>query len=304
MARESRLVIGPWSHAESETLADGFEPRNFRLESLSPTLDWFDRHLRRERAARVSAPVRIFVMGENVWRDEDDWPLARAVPTTYYLRSSGDAAGPAARGRLEAGTPERADPPDAFLYDPMHPVPSAGGAMLSPRAGVSRQEAIEARPDVLSYTTSPLERDLEVTGPVSVTLYVTTSAPQTDFTAKLVDVHAGGAAYNVCDGILRRRYLERDAGAGVSALMPITIDLWPTSMLFRRGHRIRLEISSSNYPRFDRNPNTGGDPATETQPVTARQAVHHGSAAPSLAGTRWWPCCTRCGTPPRGSRCG
>ena len=148
---------------------------------------------------------------------------------------------------------------------------------LAPRAGIALQDDVEARPDVLDLLDSALEEDLEVTGPVSAILYVTTTAPSTDFSVKLVDVHPNGQAYNVSDGILRRAYPDNARGAPTE----ITIQLWPTSMVFHRGHRVRVEVSSSNYPRYDRNPNTGGDIATETQPISAIQTIYHSAEAPS-----------------------
>jgi len=278
VADASRLVVGPWAHAETVTLPSGATPRNYRLESFEPTVPWFDAHLRRSAPpANRTATVRLYVMGDDRWRDEAEWPLARARPTAYYLKSRGRANGLAGDGTLAlepATSPELAD---RYVYDPRAPVPSAGGAMIGPRAGIVPQNAVEARRDVLVYTTPPLETDLEVTGPVTLILHVSTTASSTDFTGKLVDVHPDGTAYNVSDGILRREYDGRpDAGP-----TEIRIDLWPTSMVFMKGHRIRLEISSSNYPRFDRNPNTGRRIATETEPVAAMQTVHHGAASPS-----------------------
>jgi putative hydrolase, CocE/NonD family len=148
--------------------------------------------------------------------------------------------------------------------------------MLGPRAGIAMQNDVEARQDVLVYSTGPLESDLEVTGLVTAVLHVATTAPNTDFAVKLVDVHPDGKAYNVSDGILRRPYssqVQQDAST------EIEIRLWPTSMLFRRGHRVRVEVSSSNYPRYDRNPNTGRDILAETSPIAATQTVHHGASA-------------------------
>jgi putative CocE/NonD family hydrolase len=229
----------------------------------------------------LAAPVKIYVMGKNVWRDEQEWPLARTRYETLYLSSHGHANSVRGDGMLTSKPPaldEGAERPDSFVYDPRRPVPSRGGAMLGPRAGTYDQEQVEQRSDVLVYSTEPLAQDTEITGPIGVVLYVTTNVPSTDFTAKLVDVFPDGKAYNVSDGILRRNYPPQ-----MSASRPeeITIDLWPTSMLFRSGHRLRLEISSSDYPRFDRNPNTGGNIATETHPQQATQQVIHDSAAVS-----------------------
>jgi putative CocE/NonD family hydrolase len=267
VAAETRLVIGPWAHAETVTYPDGTSPRNFRLECLAPSIPWFDRHLLRVKGP-PAAPVRIYVQGIHQWRDEQEWPPARMRPTPYYLHGAGRA------GTLTAEPPTGDDPPDSFVYDPRDPVPTAGGAMLGEGAGVARQNKVETRPDVVSYSTSPLPDDLEITGPVRLVLHVATTAANTDFTGKLVDVNLASEAYNVCDGILRRSYRPGE-------VEEITIDLWPTSMVFRRGHRIRLEVSSSNYPRFDRNPNTGRRIATETEPITAAQSVYHDRARPA-----------------------
>ena len=276
VAEASRLIVGPWAHAETVTLPAHGTPRNYRLESLAPSLPWFDRHLRPSaRHDRNDQAVRLYVMGDNVWRDEAEWPLARARATPYYLRSGGRANGAGGDGVLAPAPATSAEPPDRYLYDPRDPVPSAGGAMLGPRAGIASQRAVERRDDVLVYTSATLAADVEVTGPVTLVLYVSTAAAHTDFTGKFVDVHPDGSPYNVSDGIVRRAYAPR------SGPTEIRLELWPTSMVFKRGHRIRLEVSSSNYPRFDRNPNTGRPIATETEPVAAHQAIHHGGDTPS-----------------------
>jgi putative CocE/NonD family hydrolase len=276
VARASRLVIGPWAHARTVRVPGSEETAPYRHEILARSIPWFDRHLRGEAPGEESAPVRIFVMGENAWRDEEGWPLARARETALWLRGGGAANGAAGDGRLERAAPTSDDPPDGYVHDPEDPVPSAGGSMLGPRGGIARQEAIERREDVLVYTGEPLAEPLEVTGPVTLVLWVRTSAPSSDFTGKLVDVHPDGAAYNVTDGILRRRYDPSATGP-----VEIRIELWPTSMLFRAGHRIRLEVSSSNFPRYDRNPSTGEPIPTATRTVPATQTVHHGATHPS-----------------------
>jgi len=182
---------------------------------------------------------------------------------------------------LMLSPPTSQDPSDTYVYDPRNPVPTARGAMLGPRAGIARQTAIEARPEVLTYTTPPLEQDLEVTGPIRLILHVSTTVPHTDFTGKLVDVHQNGSPYNVSEGIFRRRYSDQDGSVHTERSTEIQIGLWPTSIVFQKGHRIRLEVSSSNYPRFDRNPNTGHTIATETHSIVARQTIHHGYETPS-----------------------
>lgn len=277
----SRLIVGPWSHWGTVSFPGGLTPGNWRVDSLGPSVPWFDQHLR-AADARVgqAAPVRIYVMGEHTWRDEQEWPLARTRYTAYYLRSGGRANGVAGDGLLAFTAPEAPEPPDSYVYDPVNPVPTMGGAMLGPRSGTARQNEVEARPDVLVYTTPPLAEDLEVTGPVRLVLFVSTTVSHTDFTAKLVDVHPDGSAYNVSEGILRRGY-GGPTGTGADRPTEIEIDLWPTGMVFLKGHRIRLEVSSSNYPRFDRNPNTGRPLATETSPIAATQAIFHRGDSPS-----------------------
>lgn len=281
VASTTRLIIGPWAHARTVTFPDGFKPRKYRFESFAPSVAWFDEQLMSRRASsHRSAPVRIYVMGENRWRDESEWPLARTRFTSYYLRSDGRAKTLTGDGVLTRTPPTLSESTDRFVYDPRNPVPTRGGAMLGPRSGITLQNDVERRRDMLVFTTPPLAGDLEVTGPIRLILYVSTNAPSTDFTGKLVDVYPGGRAYNVSDGILRVGYGTTNA---VVSRRPtkIELDLWPTSMLFRKGHRIRLEVSSSNYPRFDRNPNTGGNIATETRPVVAVQTVYHGAKARS-----------------------
>ena len=232
-------------------------------------------------------PVRIFVMGDNVWRDEDEWPLTRAVSTDYYLRSEGKANTVNGDGSLAL---ERANSGkvDVYLYNPADPVPTHGGALCcepaSLIAGVRDQRVVELRPDVLVYTSEPMGIDMEVTGSVTVTLYVSTSVLDTDFTAKLVDVEPNGYARNLCDGIIRGRY--RTPRSLPSLLDPgeiyeLAIDLGPTSNVFKEGHRIRLEVSSSNFPRFDRNMNTGDSIGTDTKFVSALQTVYHSPQHPS-----------------------
>jgi putative CocE/NonD family hydrolase len=281
VARATRLVIGPWAHAETVVLPSGVRNRNYRLESLSPSISWFDRHLLfRDAGAPPDAPVRIYVMGANVWRDEREWPLRRARETTWYLQSGGHANSADGDGRLTMDLPSLDESPDTFLADPAKPVPTRGGAVIGEGAGAVPQNDVEARPDVLVYSTPPLAEDMEVTGPVSAVLYVTSSSPSADFTVKLVDVHADGTAFNVSDGILRRGY-QAATSAAPSEPTAIVIALWPTSMVFRKGHRIRLEVAGSNFPRFDRNPHTGEPSATATLTAVATQTVHHGPQVPS-----------------------
>jgi putative CocE/NonD family hydrolase len=225
--------------------------------------------------------VRIFVMGANRWREEREWPLPRTRWTPVYLDSKGRANSLNGDGGLVWKAPRRKFR-DGFVYDPVNPVPTLGGAVCcNPKVfawGPMDQRPVERRSDVLVYTSPPLHRDLEVTGPVRVVLYASTSARDTDFTAKLVDVFPNGEARNLTDGILRLRYrqsLEKPEIANPAEIYKITIDAGPTSNVFLKGHRIRLEISSSNFPRFDRNPNTGRPIADETEMRNASQTVYH-----------------------------
>lgn len=263
VARRTRLVIGPWTHAGQIILPGGRRSENFRLKSLSMSIPWFDEILRNDEPSS-SKPVQIFVMGNNTWREETSWPLKRAETERFFL--DGDS--------LVSVIPAREDH-QGFDYDPRDPVPTTGGAMIGRGAGRMNQNRVETRKDILLYTGSSLEQDLEVTGPVKAELFVSSNVPCTDFTAKLVDVEPDGSAYNVCDGIIRADFKP-------GAIKKIEISLWPTSMVFAKGHRIRLEVSSSNFPRYDRNPNTGGDIPIETRSIVAHQKVHFGGKYPSL----------------------
>lgn len=279
----NRILIGPWAH----NMSVPFPGVDFGPSSSAPVrrfqLDWFRYWLRSPHPApeyRVS-PVQIFVMGTNRWRDEREWPLRRTKYTPFYLTSRSGANSLRGDGLLVQEP--RADDSDSFTYDPRRPVPTAGGAVCcNPKVfpwGPMDQRSIEDRDDVLVYTTPPLTQDLEATGRIRVALSVSTSATDTDFTAKLVDVFPDGQARNLCDGILRLRYREsltRQVLATPGKSYDIMIEAGVTSNVFKAGHRIRLEVSSSNFPRFDRNLNTGKTVADETEIRTARQTVHHG----------------------------
>lgn len=285
VAQRTKLVIGPWIHGDEFVLPDGTKPSLFRAATLALSLDWFDHIvLGRPLPAQISclnphhrgdlcrcnvphlssAPIQIFIMGKNFWRSENEWPLARTQFTSLYLN----------RDKLSFSKPVDRQKPDRFVYDPRRPVPTAGGAMIGKVPAMIKQNAAQSRPDVLCFTTDLLKHDVELTGPVKAELFVSSDAPCTDFTAKLVDVHPDGTAYNVCDGILRRRFSG-------SKVQKVEIELWPTSMVFFKKHKIRLDVSSSNFPRYDRNPNTGRPSAFETNPRIAVQTVFHDSNFPS-----------------------
>jgi uncharacterized protein len=281
-----RTLIGPWGHDMSipiTTVSFGGEARaNVRRYQL----DWFERWVKDKppdaAPAPVGHPLRIFVMGANRWRDEDEWPPERTRMTRFYLTSNGHANSLAGDGALSPRA-RVASPPDAYTYDPRRPVPTAGGPVCcNPKLfpwGPMDQRAIERRGDVLVYSTPPLREDTEVTGPIRAVLSIATDARDTDFTAKLVDVYPDGRAINLTDGILRLRYrdsIEHEAPpAQPGAVYSITVDCGVTSNVFLKGHRIRVEISSSNFPRFDRNPNTGRPVADETELRIARQKIFH-----------------------------
>ena len=283
--RPSKLLIGPWSHTNYRSpvgeLDFGFASQasfiNLQTDMTRLQLRWFDHWLKGvDTGLLAEPPIRLFVMGANVWRDEQEWPLARAAATPFYLR---------AEGGLSQAPPD-GESPDSYTYDPANPVPTHGGAVLiAPEfpPGPVDQQRVEARPDVLTYTTPPLEHDTEVTGPVCVQLWACSSAPDTDFVARLVDVYPDGRAFNLTDGIIRARYRD---GSRESLLEPgepyaFNIDLWATSNVFKAGHRIRLQVTSSNFPRWDRNPNTGHPFGQDAELRTARQTILHDREHPS-----------------------
>jgi hypothetical protein len=284
-----RMVIIPGGHAgfdrkvgevdfgkDSVLDLDGFQYR------------WYDHIMRGiDNGVEREKPVRVFVMGRNVWQDEDDWPVARAVETRYYLRSAGKANSLGGDGVLSP-TPPSGEPADSYAYDPDNPVPTLGGPVLGDTAnyppGPLDQRKIEGRSDVLVYTSVPFERDVEVMGPVSLDLYLSSSAVDTDFTGKLVDVAPNGTALNLTEGILRARYRSSMGKAELmtpGAVYRIRVDLWSTANVFLAGHRLRLEVASSNFPRFDRNPNTGGSPEGPGKGVVAVNLIYHDRDHPS-----------------------
>jgi uncharacterized protein len=296
-ARQSKLLIGPWTHSG---YSNPVGELNFGFASSSAYIDlqidlqrlqvrWFDHWLKGvDTGILREAPIKLFVMGANVWRDEQEWPLARAVDTRYYLHSGGQANSLGGNGLLSTESPG-SESPDQYDYDPANPVITRGGALLmSPefRPGPFDQRATESREDVLVYTTPVLEQDVEVTGPITVHLWTTSSAPDTDFVARLVDVYPDGYAQNLTDGIIRARYRNFSKGEAPTLIEPgkayeYEIDLWATSNVFKAGHAIRLDITSSNFPRWDRNPNTGHEIGADDELAVAHQTILHDSDHPS-----------------------
>jgi len=283
----AQLLIGPWAHGAT---TGWFSDRSYgflaNYAAIDPTgihVRWFDHYLKGiDNGVEAAAPVRLFIMGIDQWRDEQDWPLPDTRFTPYYLRAG---------GALSTEVPGDENP-SSYDYDPADPVPTCGGPTFLPglfigaNAGPRDQRAIDGRADVLTFQTEPLAKDTEVTGPVELVLYVSSSARDTDFTGKLVDVHPDGRAEHLTDGILRARY--RNSMSAPELLTPgevyeLHVDLWATANVFRAGHRIRLDVSSSNFPRFDRNTNTGETVATDTADavVVAANRVYHDTDHPS-----------------------
>ena len=288
--RVQKVLIGPWIHCLGDR---GTNSRtgdiDFGAESLldlrAEELRWFDYWLKGiDNGILDEPPVRVFVMGANRWRLATEWPVPGTRVVPWYLHSGGAANSSKGDGRLDPIAPEGEEAPDRFVYDPCDPVPTLGGSTCCSEditpvpMGPRDQAPVAWRQDVLVYDSDRLEEDLEVTGPISVVLYAASTAPDTDFTAKLVDVFPSGYAMNVAQGIIRARY--RNSWTDPSPMKPgeicrFEIDCWSSSNLFRRGHRIRVEISSSNYPQFDRNPNTGHPFGLDAELRPATQTVYH-----------------------------
>lgn len=285
-----RLIVGPWLHGASLTTSAGStifgQPAQVLLDDLH--MRWFDRWLRDDdNGLDREAPVRVFTMGANRWDEFAAWPPAEATETPYYFHSNGGAATARGDGVLSTDAPgdER---PDHFVYDPLNPCPTVGGALfpypLDVPPGQFDQTEVESRPDVLCYSTPPLAHEVQVTGSIEVRLWAASSTPDTDFTAKLVHVLADGTALNLTDGILRARYhagFEQMSRLEPGRPVELRIDLAGTSNQFRAGERIRVEISSSNFPRFDRNTNTGDTIATDREVLVATNTVFHDASRPS-----------------------
>ena len=291
---QQHLLIGPWVHeplpnpyAGQGHFGGGASGEAIDIQGME--LAWFDRWLRGEDNGVDTDPtVYYFTMGENAWHGVDVWPPPDANTVSYFLHSGGRANTRPGDGSLSVDPPKEAEAADHYLYNPLNPVPTTGGAVFGLPGilldGVQEQGPAEAREDVLVYTSRPLERDLEVTGNVTLSLWAVTSAPDTDWTAKLTDVHPDGRSYGICDGILRASLgesLEQPTPLEPGELSRYDIDLGPTSMMFKRGHRIGLQVSSSNFPYYARNLNTAGPHHEEAEIHTAAQTVLHDADHPS-----------------------
>ena len=277
------LIVGPWTHGAGTRAGEIDFGQEAKPNWNYLRTNWFDRWLKgKDTELDNWAPLRIFVMGTNKWRNESEWPLERTAFVPYYFHSKKGANSAAGDGTLSATLPGD-EPADRFVYDPNDPVPTRGGCNLTIPGGPYDQTNVELRKDVLVFTSPVLNKDLEVTGPVKVILYAASSATDTDWTGKLVDVYPDGRAMNLCDGIIRARLRNRRKAELIEPgkVYKYQINLWPTSNVFLKGHRIRVDISSSNFPRFDRNPNTGHKLGADTEMRTARQTVYHTSEYPS-----------------------
>ena len=285
LSREGQhMLCGPWAH--TEPLGGHLGDWNFGNDAaaVSPSsymLKFFDKYLK-GKDIKI-APVQFFLMGRNHWFESDDWPLPETQWQRFYLHSNGKANTASGDGRLSREEPG-SESPNTFIYDPLHPVPTLGGSITASPAGFGLargpmdQSSLERRDDVLCYTTPSLTENVEITGPIQIHIFASTSAKDTDFTAKLVDVYPDGRTQNLVDGLKR-------AGGLKSSLQPefitprevyeYVINLGPTSQMFFKGHRIRIDISSSNFPMYDRNMNTGNPIGEDAIGIKAKQTVYH-----------------------------
>ena len=280
-----KLLMGPWVHGLGNRLVgqlDFGESAQMGFDRLVER--WLDRWVKGEpNGIDQEPPVRIFVMGTNVWRDEQEFPPARARETSFFLGSGGRANSLAGDGALLAAVPA-GTVTDAYVYNPDHPVPTLGGAAYRPASGPMDHAPIERRDDVLVYSTEPLETPIEVTGFVKMVLFAASDAPDTDFVARLCDVYPDGRSMVISDGIVRARFregLDKEVRMQPGTVYELPIEMGVTSNVFLPGHRIRLEVTSSCFPRFARNLNTGEPAATGTRWQLARQTVHHSRQYPS-----------------------
>ena len=286
--RGSHMVIGPWEHGVSRSAGEMDWGESALVDTNALALRWFDYWLKgMDNGLRQEPPVKIFVMGRNEWRYEREYPLARTRYAPLYLDSAGSANGSQGDGRLAWDKPAPGSPPDRYRYDPGNPVPSLGGANccgVATPSGARDQRPIEGRADVLVYTTAILEEPVEIVGPVKLVLHASSSAFDTDFVAKLVDVYPDGRSINVAEGILRARHrdgLDRQALMDPGEAYELEIDMIGTANLFRAGHRIRVHVTSSHFPQFARNLNNGKPYGTSAAIVVAEQTVYHSPERPS-----------------------
>jgi hypothetical protein len=276
--RGSRLLIGPWGHGASRKFGDLDFGDHANVEENDAALRFFDYWLKgADDGISKEPPVTLYVMGKNEWRQENEYPLKRTQYRKMYFHDK----------RLSWDAPGDAAEPDRYRYDPMNPVPSLGGnncCGTPTPAGPKDQRPLAARGDILTYTSDILDREIEVTGPVKVVLYASSDAVDTDFVAKLIDVHPDGHAYNVAEGIVRARYRESLSAPKLmkpGEVYEFSIDMVGTSNCFLKGHRIRVDVTSSHFPQFDRNPNTGEPFGRHAGTKVANQSVYRTRARAS-----------------------
>lgn len=280
------LLIGPWGHATNagRVLGDiDFGPTAV-IDFLGVELRWFDHWMKGiDNGVEKEPHVHIFVMGENAWHTENEWPIARTEFTKYYLHSKGSANSRFGNGTLSPESP-KAERVDRFRYDPLDPAPFITPADFHQTGGPDDYRSVERRDDILVYTAAPVESPTEVCGPLKVSLYASTSARDTDWTVKVLDVHPDGYAQRLNDGIVRARFsktLDKEELHKPGEIVQYDIDSWSTCIQLQKGHQLRLEVSSSAFPKFARNLNTGGDDARGTQAVVADQTIYHDATHPS-----------------------
>jgi len=296
--RQQKVLIGPWAHTDKPERKYG--DMDFGADSVIDLdeifLRWMDRWLKgTDNGVEQEPPLRLFTMGTNRWRTAEKWPLPETVWTKLYLHSGGRANSSFGNGKLSGVIPDGSEPSDNFVYNPEDPVPTLGSDPNGQILPLDNRP-VEIRDDVLVYTTEPLQEDLDVTGPVQARLYASSSATDTDWTVKLLDVYPEGQAVNLCDGILRGRFREPAAiRTGVPAagqyehpklmepgkVYEFTVEVGAISNVFLKGHRVRIEVSSSNFPHFDRNPNNGSQLGVDPRIVVAKQIVYHTRHYPS-----------------------
>jgi putative CocE/NonD family hydrolase len=279
-----------YTRATEQTIVGERDVGDARFDYDALVYGWFDRWLKEQPSAVTDTmpQVRYYTMGSNEWQTSSSWPPEGTEMVTYYLGSGGNANTLWGDGRLTLAQPGADDAPDSFTYDPMDPVPSHGGNVCciggAIRAGAFDQQEMESREDILVYTSDPLEAGVEVSGPIEITLFVSSDARDTDFTVKLLDVYPDGRAFNLDETIQRARYREgydRQVFMEEGRVYELEVSPMSTSNYFAEGHRIRIEVSSSNFPRFTRNLNTGGANYDETEGVVAHNRVHHSRSYPS-----------------------
>ena len=294
IANQQYAVIAPVLHcsykrATENTVVGERSMGDARLDYDALTFGWFDHFLKGQQNGLLDTlpKVRYFTMGSNRWQSSDSWPPRGAEPLSFYLASDGGANSRTGDGKLQL-TPPKVDKPDTFQYDPMNPVASYGGNVCctgtAVRGGAFDQSTMEERKEILVYSSEPMAQGMEVSGPVELTLYVNTNVKDTDFTVKLIDVGPDGKAYNLDESIQRARYREgydREVFFEPGKVVPVKIGPLTTSNYFAPGHRLRIEVSSSNFPRFDRNMNTGGKNWDETTGPVATNVVHHSAKYPT-----------------------